>query len=176
MHKFELRSTICRPFRKVTADIWQELLEYKYVSPVMSQSLWDRTQTAMRLHGTLQHSISHGQRETTICQVWSAHCSSLQSHKYTRGKRKTSPIIYCATCALQQSNHSYGQPKQSNHSFVSEHIESTTSVSYHNTDDKCNVSIYDKCNLSAYNNCKLSAYDQYNLLCALALCRLSRQH
>lgn len=136
----------------------------------MWQSLCDRTQTAMRwarLSGCY----------TVLCST--AYHTVKKKRQFVKSGRPT--VVVCSLINTQKARVRYSanyqrQPKQSNHSFLSEHTESTASVSYHNTDDKCNVSWYDKCNLSAYNNCKLSAYDQYTLLFAMALCRLSRQH
>ena len=55
-------------------------------------------------------------------------CCSTQSHKYTRGKRKTFQSFNGQLPRL-----STRQRRQSNHSFVTENIETTASVSYHNS-------------------------------------------
>ena len=59
-------------------------------------------------------------------------CCSMQSHKYTRGKRKRSSHLLTG----QPQRHSR-RPKrrQSKHSFVTAHNETTASVSYHSNTD-----------------------------------------
>ena len=56
-------------------------------------------------------------------------CCSIQSHKYTRGKRKT----FQSFTGQPQRHSTRQKQRQSKHSFVTAHNETTASVSYHKT-------------------------------------------